>query len=44
MENTISSRRNDGTNGYVPRFKQDPVVKGWKLYSWKKVLRAQKSS
>ena len=25
----INSRRNDGTNGYIPRLKHKRVIKGW---------------
>ena len=39
----INSRRNDGTNGYIPRLMHKRVIKGWIAYrSWKKVSRESK--
>ena len=39
----INSRRNDGTNGYIPRLKHKRVIKGWIAYrSWNKVFRESK--
>ena len=39
----INSRRNDGTNGYIPRLMHKRVIKGWIAYrSWKKEFRASK--
>ncbi len=39
----INSRRNDGTNGYIPRLEHKRAEKAWNgRRSWKKVLRGSK--
>ena len=42
MENTIISRRNDGTNGYIPRLKHNRVKKAWNGLRSGKRLRESK--
>ncbi len=40
--NIITSRRNDGTNGYIPRLKHNRVKKTWNRLRPGKVLRKSK--
>ena len=43
MDNVIISRRNDGTNGYIPHLKHNRVKKAWNgLRSGKILIRKSK--